>query len=167
MALVVESGSGLVNAESYASVAEADAYLAAFRPSTAWTAATTDAKEQRLRQATQWLDNKFSWKGRKYTKEQALDWPRSYVQDSEGFDLDVNVIPTDLKRATIEAAVRALAGELDPDFTAGRISSLSESVGPISRSVSYIGGQEETPSYSIIEKIVKDLTESSWELKRS
>lgn len=167
MPLVVETGAGLTNAESYASVAEADAYLAAFRPSTAWSAASTDVKEQKLRQATQWLDNKFSWKGRKYTKEQSLDWPRSYVQDSEGFDLDVNVIPTDLKRATIEAAVRAISSELDPDITPGRISSLSESVGPVSRSVSYVGGQEETPSYSIIGKILKDLTEASWELKRS
>ena len=40
MALIVEDGTGVTNANTYISEANADAYLAQFGPNTAWDAAT-------------------------------------------------------------------------------------------------------------------------------
>ena len=51
MSLIVEDGTGMETAESYASVAQADARLAALGM-TNWATLTTTEKEQALRRAT-------------------------------------------------------------------------------------------------------------------
>ena len=58
MALLVENGQGLRGAESYASVAYADAYLTARNRSTenSWASGVTAGKEAALRAATEFLD---------------------------------------------------------------------------------------------------------------
>ena len=64
MALIVEDGTGLETAESYASVAQADARLAALGM-TNWATLTTTEKEQALRRATVAMVQFFGgrWKG--------------------------------------------------------------------------------------------------------
>ena len=74
MALVVEDGTGLSTAESYISVADADTYHSD-RGNALWTG--TDAvKEEALRQATEYLDATYDWKGSISLTTQALNWPR-------------------------------------------------------------------------------------------
>jgi len=62
MPLIVEDNTGLANAESYISVADADVYLANMGR-TSWAAATTAAKEIALRKATQYIDTAYSFRG--------------------------------------------------------------------------------------------------------
>lgn len=112
MALVVEDGTGLANAESYYSVANADTYFSTMRGDSAeyaadWDAATDATKEACLRWATRLIDKLWRWDGQKSTTTQALKWPRTYVLDDEGDEIDGAVIPNDLKYATAELA-RAL-----------------------------------------------------------
>lgn len=81
MSLIVEDGTGLPNAESYISVADANAYHAAIG-NTAWAALASDAlREQALRRATQYMVGRYRmlWTGTRMSMTQALDWPRSLV----------------------------------------------------------------------------------------
>lgn len=79
MALIVENGQGLRNAESYASVSYIDAYLAALGRTTenGWATALTAGKEGAARAATQYLDLRWGSRLRgvrrfAYTGRQAI-----------------------------------------------------------------------------------------------
>lgn len=126
MALVTEDGTGKVDAESYATVAEADTRLAAFG-NTAWAAYSTPAKETRLRIATDYMVNTYrmQWKGYRTHATQALDWPRTYVDKPDNLGgygnfpnyYDDDVVPVEVKNACIDLAARADdADTLAPDI---------------------------------------------------
>lgn len=119
MSLVVEDGTGLPDAESYASVSQADAYFAA-RGVVAW-AGTTEAKEQALRRATDYMSATFGllWRSQRSKSAQALDWPR----------VGWAGVPETIKRACMELALRAQGLDLAPDVGA---QVKRETVGPIS-----------------------------------
>jgi hypothetical protein len=148
MALVVEDGSGLANAESYVSVADCVTYAA----NRALTFSDTDmaAAEAAMRRATSAIDNRFrsrfvGYRTRRHS--QALEWPRTgaYYYTPQAGDMpfgmlggygygygygyglyeydqiDAGVIPVEIKNAVCEAAVRELAvpGALAPDLDRG------------------------------------------------
>lgn len=126
MALVVEDGTGLDNAESYLSVNDADSYFETMRGDASeyasdWLSDTTTdpIKEACLRWATKLIDKLWRWDGQKSTTTQKLRWPRSYVYDDEGDQVEGDEIPDDLKWAVAEQA-RALlveAGRVDDQET--------------------------------------------------
>lgn len=111
MAFVVETGAGLSNANSYASVASADSYVTE-RGLAGWAALTTTVKEQSLIKATDYLEQTYreAWKGYRVTSTQALSWPRSDVV-VDTFPVAANIVPTAIVRACVEMALRASAGE--------------------------------------------------------
>lgn len=121
MALIVENGTGMSTAESYISVADADAYFSA-RNLTLWADAgfSTTEKEGCLRRATDFLTASYRgrWTGRRASTTQALDWPRLDVPRSEadgsGF-YPSDAVPVEVVRACAELAWRAAFGELAPD----------------------------------------------------
>lgn len=127
MALVVEDGSGLSAAESYVSVADADARQTALG-NTAWTG-TDAAKEQALRRATAFMEQRYRsrWKGTRLLRAQALSWPR-YGAIVDGYDLDSNYVPDDIANACADLAVKALTETLNEDQERGIV---REKVGPI------------------------------------
>lgn len=149
MALTVEDGTGLADAESYASVADADAYWAA-RNGTAWDALSDPAKEAALRQATDYIEAVYGgrWKGCRYSAAQALAWPRTDVT-VDGFTLDASPLPGALVRATCELAGKAAAGVLLADQGA---QVKSETVGPIS--VTYADGARQGTRYALVDAIL-------------
>ena len=106
--LVKETGSGLSNANSYASAADGDAYHDLHMYATSWTGANTATKEKALMMATRLLDANYLFYGKKLLKTQALQWPRDGVPDPDHADgrdfLDDNEMPADLVRATCELA---------------------------------------------------------------
>lgn len=107
MALVLETGAGLSDAETYASVSEADAYFALHGSPSEWTDATTAAKEVALRSAADYLDRMYGrrYVGSKLTVAQRLLWPR-WAAEVDSIILDATLIPRQLKEATAEAALR-------------------------------------------------------------
>lgn len=108
MSLVVEDGTGKTDAQSYVSLADANAYHTT-RGNTAWTG--TDAeKEAALIRATEFLDGRLfcRWPGLKYSTTQALEWPRIDALDSDGEDISESV-PAGLVKATCEAALVEIA----------------------------------------------------------
>lgn len=161
MALIVEDGSGLANAESYVSVAGAEAYATA--RGLAFSASPADPAEQALRRATQWLDAVFlaSFPGQRTNgRSQALQWPRVGAHDSEGEAIASDEIPVEIVHATIEAAVRELKspGSLSPDVTPGKIKK-SAKVGDIAVEYAIGSGsaQEQRPIVSVIDDILGSL----------
>jgi hypothetical protein len=170
MALAVPPGANA--ADSYATVAEADAYFTA-RGVTTWTG--TDAnKENALRRATSYLDNQYGdlWRGARATREQALAWPRvdgsrdpwrpswSYpLIDADGFQIGTDEIPAKLKRACVEAALLALTGvTLEPRLErGGAIKSISKGVGPLSKSITYQDGAPTVDRHTAIEGLLRGL----------
>lgn len=142
MSLVVETGLGLSNAESYASVADSVAYHTA-QGSDTWLTITTTQQEQALRRATQYLTGKYRlrWAGSRMTTSQALDWPRSLVPVVDTPYRSYypnNIVPSELVAACCSMALRAAAGELLSDqgqraasVTVGPISTTFESGAPV------------------------------------
>ena len=117
MALIVEDGSGLNNAESYASVAFADAYFAARIGN--WGSSTSH-KEMLLRLAADHIDAVYGqrFKGTKGTLSQALQWPRIGVW-VDGYELPVDEVPIEIQRACCEFALAANTQSLLPTLNQG------------------------------------------------
>ena len=70
--VTVEDGTGVADANSYASVAQADNYFASRPRSSSWTPLTDDQKGQYLIHATRLLDASVIWSGEKVDDDQAL-----------------------------------------------------------------------------------------------
>ena len=150
MAIVVEDGTGKSTAESYISVADASTYHTA-RGNTAWAALTTDAiREQCLRKATDFMRQAYRsrWQGYRVNEDQALDWPR-YGVEVEGYAVDSDIVPTEIKNACAELALKASSADLNPDLTQGV---LSEQVGSIS--VTYDKNSPQRTRYAAIDAML-------------
>ena len=114
LVLIKEDGSGLANANSYAGVADADAYHEGHLYASAWTAATADKKAAALVMASRLVDALFQFNGVRTKATQALQWPREDSPDPDA-NADVvgqrvvlsDVVPKAVMDATCETA-RAL-----------------------------------------------------------
>lgn len=158
MTLTVTPGSA--SADSYATLAEANTYHTD-HGTTLWTG--SDAlKEQAMRRATVWLDFTYRslWPGlRTDGRDQALSWPRSAAQDAEGVVIPIDEVPSEIKDAQTESALRELVtpGSLSPDYVAStRV--LSVSVGPIKQTFADVGGASSlVPIIGIVDGILGSL----------
>ena len=154
MTLIVEVGQGLTDAESYASVADADTYFSN-RGMTNWATLSAEEKEQALRRATDYMGQAYRgrWKGYRTSVTQALDFPRQSVvmcDMATNYTIPFDVIPNEVKTACIEYAWRAASGELAGDLTQGI---LSESVGSLS--VRYDNHSPQHVRYRAIDMLLK------------
>jgi hypothetical protein len=133
MALVVEDGTGLPNAESYLSVAEFRAYCA--RENVDLGAVTDTDIEGWARQAARYIDSEWLYKAVIAFPNQAMEFPRSGLQWS---GREVVGIPRRLKdaQAGLMLAIRTSGPLRSIMAHGGRIK--SEAVGPIS--VTYMDG---------------------------
>lgn len=138
MALVVETGAGLANAESYASVAEADAYLAAVG-NAVWGPLITADKETALRRATRYMQGEYGgrWLGLKATVTQALDHPRRDVPVADVYNepgtvtyYESDELIVAVRNACIELAAKADETDLSPDIDRALI---EDTIGPITQ----------------------------------
>lgn len=95
--------------DAYATVAEADTYLAVYPPTNVWNTATTVEKEAALKAAVRIIDNKFVFLGKVVAETQALSWPRSEIKyydkkRKHTVTIAASTYPTALKNAVIELA---------------------------------------------------------------
>jgi hypothetical protein len=155
MALIVEDGSGLSNAESYCSVAFADNYFSNLGI-TAWASVTN--KEAALRAATEYMLQTYrsSWKGRRTVYTQSLDWPRVGVVIDRFIYVKSNIVPVEIQKACAELALKSTIQTLLPDQSQQTI---REKVGQLE--VEYQPGSNATPKYFAINSILSPFLESS------
>lgn len=137
MTLVVEDGTGKADADSYASIADADAHNAEWVGSSAWSDADPVAKERALRRAARFVDS-HSFLGARSNRDQALGWPRYGLGRIDGQHVANDTVPARVKRAAMEAAIKDAQGEsLLPDHDGGTIQSESSKAGGLSRSQTF------------------------------
>ena len=168
--MIVEDGTGVVGADSYATVAAADAYHLT-RGNTAWAAATNAQKEAALINASAYLDAAYNFIGYRATTTQGLQWPRIV----ETYPVGPNVAawpPTGVINATYELALRALAGALAPDpvydASGGTVTSTSIEVGPLKKAQVISGGGQSAAwsmrKYPIVEALMRGYVVSKYNL---
>ncbi|HMJ92263.1 MAG TPA: DnaT-like ssDNA-binding protein [Candidatus Acidoferrum sp.] len=117
LTLIKEDGSGLANANSYADVAEGDAFHEAHLYATDWTGASAANKAAALVFATRLIDAHYQFRGFKAHDTQAVQWPREFARDDDALRVSgigglmsrdeffaSNVVPKLLRDATIETA---------------------------------------------------------------
>ena len=83
LTLIKEDGTGKVDANSYASAADGDAYHDGHLYATAWTGASLANKEKALVMATRLIDGEYQFNGFKGSDAQALQWPRERCPDPD------------------------------------------------------------------------------------
>ncbi|PSL23472.1 DnaT-like ssDNA-binding protein [Dyadobacter jiangsuensis] len=110
MTLTVEDGSIVEGANSLVDLDFANSYHSD-RNNTGWTG--TDAvKQAALIRATDYLQEKYSWKGCLVEADQPLNWPRSGIQNVAN-----NIIPNAVKQAVCVLALEALTATLNPSIS--------------------------------------------------
>src|SRR5512137_2065404 len=92
LTLVKEDGTGKADGNSYADVADGDAYFEGHLYATAWTGATSDTKAAALVMATRLIDAQFQFNGFRANEAQALQWPRERCPDPDASRLSASVL---------------------------------------------------------------------------
>lgn len=138
---------------AYASVAEADTYLAVDPVRmAAWSALEADGKGLRLVAATRRLDA-LGWAGTRTSSAQLTEWPRRGLTYPGGESVDSTVIPENLENASI-----LLAGSiaLDADAASANHASHTATAGTIksvkagSVDIEYFSGNEGDTSSPLV-----------------
>lgn len=169
LTLTLEDGSGLPNANAYASVAECDAYHAAHLYATAWIAATSDQKAIALVMATRTINNNFNFYGFRLGSEQGLEWPRARVpnrnvdatgrvgfgQVGSGAWYDEASIPRELREATCEMARELLTANRTADDASKGIASLGLGQGAIA--ITFNPGDRKQPLTEEVMRLLEPL----------
>lgn len=118
MALIVETGVGLGNAEAYADASAFAVWHIAFYGTA--TNATNAATEGAIRRAVAYLES-LTWTGLPARgREQSLSWPRGYVTDRNGFGIEADIVPREVIEAQhmLTVAEINLPGALAPSVVA-------------------------------------------------
>lgn len=110
--LIIESGAGDPDAESYATAAELVSYAAKFGVT---IPAEEAAQEALLRRAALAM-NGMKWKGRRTHEEQALAWPREGVQVDGAYKRS-NYIPREIFYGQLALAAEIHKDDLTPPET--------------------------------------------------
>lgn len=105
LTLIKEDGTGKPDANSYADVADGDAYHDGHLYATAWTGASADTKAAALVMATRLIDAEFHFGGARAGNGQALQWPRQDCPDPDA--------PGDIVGDWLVAADRVPRGVVD------------------------------------------------------
>jgi hypothetical protein len=95
---------GSPTADSYATLAEGDAYFDAHLYSSGWTATLDPTQERALKTATRLLDSYFKWLGVRTYEDQALGFPREGLFRDTTIAVDSTTIPPEIRNATVEFA---------------------------------------------------------------
>lgn len=143
MSLILEDGTGLVNSNSYADVAEADAYFLS-RNISSWDLLTTEAKESALITATEYVD--LAWgsrfKGRPLQPAQSLEFPRSNCYSRYGQLIEG--VPSQIKQAVSLYALYSTSSSLwanNSSQSSKEVKKKRVVVGPITTETEYTEGQ--------------------------
>lgn len=130
------------------------------------SAYATDDVNVALLVASEWLDGSFGyrWPGYKVgdRAQQTRDWPRSWVQDREGYPVSADFVPTEIENATYEAALRHLQDEtvLQADYTPNRYKRVSIE-GSVSAEYLSLSAEQVQKQFPIIGQILAPLLEGN------
>ncbi len=132
MAVTIVTTAGSATANSFITLAEADAFMEARLNASTWeTDATDDTKNRALVEATREL-NVLGWDGNRTDDTQALAWPRQWAvnpDDPNGDYYATTTVPQRVKDATAELAFQFVkAGTTD-------VAALDSSAGVLEKTI--------------------------------
>jgi hypothetical protein len=153
MAIVVEDGTCIADANSYVGTDDFETYC----ENAGYTIPSGD-EESALIRATLALDAAYrtNYPGyRTLGRMQGLDWPRTAAYDYEGYVIDTKTIPREIIKATCEMAIREIAtpGIMQPDLKRG---GFIRSMRAGSVEITY-GGSNNRTIFTIIDGIMSSL----------
>jgi hypothetical protein len=147
--MALDTTVGGADAESYASVAEADAYHAA-RGNASWGTLAEGDKEIALRLATEYLEGAYAlaWPAARASDTQRLSWPR---EDAYAFDVAIleTVIPPAVRDACALLALKSRSGALAPDLSRAIV---RQKIGPLE--TEYADYSPQTKRYLAIDRML-------------
>lgn len=132
--MALDTTVGGADADSYATLTEANDYHASRLNVDAWESASEGDREAALKAACTLLDASFVWTGAAVDAVQALCWPRSGMYSRNGFPISETEIPRDLKKAQSELARVLIAADRTADSESDVAGLASLSVGSVSLS---------------------------------
>lgn len=136
----LDKTAGGTNSNSYADEDDGDEYMETRLHTDNWDNATSDEREYALMWATRLLDSLCKWDGDKATDTQALRWPRSFIWDPDGDQVDNDIIPQFLINATCEYALHLIGTDFTQTFDPSLIGFDRLKVGPLDISMTTEGG---------------------------
>jgi len=101
MLLVVETGLGLIDANSYIEKADVEKYSPSLMYDK-FSALTEDEQQDRIIIASMFINYSFNWLGLQKTLEQGLAWPRINIY-FQGHKIPDDYIPIQIKKACVMA----------------------------------------------------------------
>ena len=147
MALIVEDGTGLPDADSYVAVSEFETYAENYNIDI--SSYSDESIEAAARKATQYIDRTYEgrWPGTKVNgRDQALSWPRENAYDQTGELIADDEVPDEVIEATLECWAKELTtpNTLTPVVSTNSGQVIRETVGPISREFANTGSTTTT-----------------------
>jgi hypothetical protein len=109
MALIIETGEGLPDAESYATAAELVIYAGKYGV----TVPATEAEQEALLRRAAVSMNAMTWKGSRANADQALAWPRQEVW-IDGAKKPANLIPRQIHYGQMALAAETHNDDVNP-----------------------------------------------------
>ena len=133
----VETGDGVIYANSYSTVEYADDYFS-LRGITTWSG-TTSEKEASLILGTDYIEDKYGtrFKGSQATVS-GLSFPRNDAYYSNGTAFEG--LPDKVVRATVEYALLNITDSLYSESVSAGVTSINRALGAASESTSYSSG---------------------------
>lgn len=139
MAFIVEDGTGILNSNSYVTLAFADAYFTE-RAVAGWLGDEA-TKQAALIRATDYIEARYGYRfiGDAVATDQSLSWPRTSAGDYASTE-----VPIKLQRATCEYGLRALSAALAPDpnvdsSTGVAVVTVKQKLGPLEKQLQVLG----------------------------
>lgn len=153
---VQETGSALSTGTSYASIAQYKQYWLD-RGTT--VSDSDDSIKAWLNQATEFIDNEYSFMGCIVSSTQALAWPRADMVNRNGVAIDFDVIPSEIINATCFLAAEAKKGNLNRTDYGVK----SESIGPVSKTYR---DTSDSVLFPVVDKYIKSFIVSGVQMVR-
>jgi len=168
MALIVEDGSGVSNANTYVDVDYVDSYCNLMNY-TAWTdaedtPAETQKKESAIYRAMQFFES-LKYLGTKVEYTNPLSFPRQYIYLETGDEFPTDEIPTELKNAVAEGAYLEYSSSGSLFVQGGDTKRVKRKKIDVLET-EYFTSRESVP-YPKLKKMVKDFISSSSQVKRA
>lgn len=158
MSFTPETGLVVPGANSYATVAYADAYFEDRDP--AWAALTVPEKQRALVRATDYLEQRYvlRWRGTRVEPLHTLSWPRrgAFLEGDPVRPVPDDSVPSALIAATCELALRSHQAALTPDTEAARTVVTKEKVGSLEVQYEVFGSSSE-PQYPAVLRTLRPL----------